>query len=264
MIKAFAFRHSSAASADSSTLRRRSTSGQLDVVATTPAPSSSPSAPSVRRLDSLATNHGGKRRLEAGFTLLEMVVAVGIFALMSAMAYGGLNSALNTREHADAQADRLAQLQKAMLIIGRDIEQAIDRPVRDNYADELPAMKGGGYGSSVLEFSRTGRSNPMGQQRSHLQRVGYVVMEDQLLRQIWPVVDRSLDSEPFEAVMLEGVAGVDLRFMDNDMAWQTQWPLDNLGLSPNQTPPAMPRAVEITLDLDDWGRVRRIFEVVGS
>ena len=203
-------------------------------------------------------------RRQAGFTLLEMVVAVGIFALMSALAYGGLNSALNTRAHADTQADRLAQLQKAMLIISRDIEQAIERPVRDNYADEQPPFSGGGFGSSILEFSRTGRANPMGQQRSHLQRVGYAVMEDQLLRQAWPVVDRSLDSEPFEAVVLEGVAGVDLRFMDKDREWQTQWPLDNLGLPPNQTPPAMPRAVEITLDLEDWGRVRRIFEVVGS
>ena len=201
---------------------------------------------------------------QAGFTLLEMVVAVGIFALMSALAYGSLSNALNTRIHTDAQTERLAQLQKAMLIISRDVEQAIERPVRDNYGDELPPFSGGGFGSTILEFSRTGRANPMGQQRSHLQRVGYVMTENQLLRQAWPVVDRSLDSEPFEAVLLQGVAGIDLRFMDKDKTWQAEWPQNNLSSSPNQTPPTMPRAVEVTLDLEDWGRVRRVFEVVGS
>ena len=200
------------------------------------------------------------KRKQQGFTLLELVIAIGIFALMSAMAYGGLNSAMNTRDRADVQAERLAQLQKALLIIGRDIEQAIERPVRDTYADELPPISGGGYGSSILELSRSGLANPMGLPRSHLQRVGYAVQEGQLLRRIWPVLDRSLDSVPFEAVMLEDIKAVDLRFMDQDNQWQSQWPQPDLGM-PGSTPAAMPRAVEITLDLEDWGRVRRVFEV---
>lgn len=202
---------------------------------------------------------------QSGFTLLELIIAVGIFALMSAMAYSGLNSALSTQKHADSQAERLAQLQKAMLIIGRDIEQAINRPVRDNYADELAAMTGGGFGSSILEFSRTGRSNPMKQQRSHLQRVGYVMAEDQLLRQAWPVVDRSLNSEAYEGVLLEAVNSVDLRFLDSDKTWHEQWPPDatNIG-NQNQDQSRLPRAVEITIDLEDWGEVRRVFEVVDT
>jgi len=203
------------------------------------------------------------RSRQKGFTLLELVIAIGIFALMSAMAYGGLNSVMNSRAHADAQADRLAQLQKAFLIIGRDIEQAIDRPVRDNYGDELPPVSGGGYGSAILELTRSGRANPMALPRSHLQRVGYEVQEDQLLRKVWPVLDRALDTVPYEGVVLEGIKAVDLRFMNADKQWQTQWPEPNLTGSP-QRPPAMPRAVEISVDLEDWGRVRRIFEVVGA
>ncbi len=200
---------------------------------------------------------------QSGFTLLELVIAVGIFALMSTMAYSGLNSALSTQKRADSQAERLAQLQKTMLILGRDIEQAIGRPVRDNYADELAAMTGGGFGSSILEFSRTGRSNPMKQQRSHLQRVGYVMAEDQLLRQSWSVVDRSLNSEAHEGVLLEDVNEIALRFLDSENTWHEQWPPDSASTgNQNQSQSLLPRAVEITIDLEDWGEVRRVFEVV--
>jgi len=203
------------------------------------------------------------RSHQQGFTLLELVIAIGIFALMSAMAYGGLNSVMNTRAHADVQAERLAQLQKAFLIIGRDIEQAIKRPVRDNYATVLNPISGGGYGSLILELSRTGRSNPRALPRSHLQRVAYEVREDQLLRKVWPVLDRALDSEPYEGLVLDGIKAVDLRFMDENRQWRTEWPQTNLADS-NQTPAGMPRAVEITIDLEDWGRLRRVFEVVGG
>ncbi len=201
-------------------------------------------------------------RRQSGFTLLELIIAIGIFATMSAMAYAGLNSVMNTRAHADIQADRLAQLQKAFLIIGRDIEQAIDRPVRDNYGDELRAISGGGYGSSILELSRSGRANPMALPRSHLQRVGYEVQEDQLLRKVWPVLDQAVDTVAYEGVMLTGIKAVDLRFMDANKQWQTQWPDPNLS-GTGQSLPAMPRAVEVSIDLEDWGRIRRIFEVVG-
>jgi len=189
-------------------------------------------------------------RRQYGFTLLEMVIAIGIFAL-------------NTRAHADEQADRLAQLQKAFTIISRDLEQAIDRPVRDNYGDEQPPITGGGYGSAILTFSRSGRANPMGLQRSHLQRIGYMVSEGQLMRQMWPVLDRSVDTAPFEGVLLDKVKQVDLRFMDENHDWQPQWPPANNG-NPAQVTPDMPHAVEVTVDLEDWGRVRRVFEVVGS
>jgi general secretion pathway protein J len=197
---------------------------------------------------------------QRGFTLLELVVAIAIFGLMSAMAYGGLNSVLNTRDYADRQAERLAEVQKAFTIIGRDITQAVNREARDNYAGELLPLLGGGYGSAVLELSRTGRRNPLGQQRSSLQRVAYLLADGGLQRQSWPVLDRSVDTEPQSSQLLTKVKTVELRFMDKNHEWQPQWP--SVTANPND-PATLPRAVEVTLDLEDWGRLNRIFEVAG-
>jgi general secretion pathway protein J len=197
---------------------------------------------------------------EGGFTLLELVVAIAIFGLMSAMAYGGLNSVLNTRDYADRQADRLAELQKAFTIIGRDVEQAVNRPARDSYGSEMLPLLGGGYGSAVLELSRNGQRNPMAQQRSHLQRVAYALADGGLQRQSWQVLDRSIDSAPQTSKLLTKVKTVELRFMDKNHEWQPQWP--SVTANPKD-PPTLPRAVEITLDLEDWGRFSRIFEVAG-
>ncbi len=205
-----------------------------------------------------------KKSHQKGFTLIELLVAIGIFAVMSVMAYAGLSNALITQEGVAKQSDRLAELQKTMLIISRDVEQAINRPVRDAYGTEVAAFEGGGYGSSILEFSRTGRPNPMAAQRSHLQRVAYLVSEEQLLRQVWMVVDRAIDTVPFESTLLNGVSAVELRFMDEKHEWQTQWPQSNFQTNQTAPPSVMPRALEITLELEDWGELRRVFEVVGG
>ncbi len=197
---------------------------------------------------------------QQGFTLIEVLIATVVFAIMSVMAVSGLSVVLNSREQVDEHADRLAELQKVFTIIGRDIEQTVNRRVRDNYATELLPLSGGAYGSTLLEFSRTGLMNPMGQRRSHLMRVGYMLSEGKLVRLSWFAMDRSFDTLPYESPMLSDVKAVELRFMDKDHKWLPQWPDMNLQQG---SPVTLPRAVEVTLELEDWGRIRRIFEVVG-
>lgn len=196
---------------------------------------------------------------QRGFTLLELVVAIAIFGLMAAMAYGGLGSVLNTRDHADTQAERLAELQKAFTIMGRDITQAVDRPVRDSYGSDVLPLLGGGYGSGILELSRSGRRNPMALPRSSLQRIAYLFEDGKLQRQSWQVLDRSSDTEAQSSQLLAGIKSVELRFMDKNREWQPQWP----GVAATPSDPPLPLAVEVTLELKDWGRLSRIFEVAG-
>jgi general secretion pathway protein J len=200
-------------------------------------------------------------RTQRGFTLLELLVAIMIFAIMSALAYGALRQALDTREHADKQAQRLAEVQKAMTILSRDIEQAISRPVRDPYSAELPAMQGGGLSSSLLELTRTGWRNPAAFTRSNLQRVSYQLSDSQLLRHSYAQLDRAFDSAPDETPLLGAVKSVTVRFLNVDNQWLQYWPPAG---NEDKMQRQLPKALELVIELEDWGSFKRILPVVGN
>lgn len=197
---------------------------------------------------------------QSGFTLLELLVAIGIFALLAAMAYGGLNNVMTARKVTTQHAERLSQLQMAFLWLGRDIEQTVDRPIRDEYAEVQPAMLGVETGRYQLELTRTGWRNPAGRTRSNLQRVAYGLRDGNLLRVYWAVLDRAQDSQPLESVLLDGVEKLELRFLSETGQWQDSWPSSLLGQATSVTPP---RAVEVTLETKAEGRITRLFRVPG-
>ena len=201
-----------------------------------------------------------------GFTLLELLVAMGIFALMAAMAYGGLNVIMKERQATEEHAARLAQLQTSFLWFGRDIEQIVNRRIRDEYGDYQLAVTSSDIGQYQLEFTRGGWRNPAGRTRSNLQRVAYRVRDDQLVRAYWNVLDRAQDSKPHETVLLEGVTRIEFRFMTAEgfgqgkPTWVESWPSNSLGVEPSEVPPL---AVEVTLETEAEGRLTRLYRVPG-
>lgn len=200
----------------------------------------------------------GTRRM-AGFTLLELLVAMAVFAVLAVMAYQGLSAVLTTRAAVERQADRLRELQTAWLLIGRDLQQTSPRWIRDELGSELVPIKGGESFIPLLEFTRAGYRNPAGLPRSSLERVAYQVKLNELSRWRWRVLDRTQDSQPVARVVLTGINRVALRFLDASREWQPTWPPPDL--APGGAD--LPRAVEVTLELEDWGRITRLFALPG-
>ena len=91
-----------------------------------------------------------------GFTLLELLVALAIFAVLSALAYGGLKSMLDAKNQVAAEAEKLARLQTALAMIERDLEQATARPIRDQFGERQPAMTATSGHDQVVEWTRNG------------------------------------------------------------------------------------------------------------
>lgn len=195
-----------------------------------------------------------------GFTLLELLIAIAVFAIMAALAYGGLSSVLRAREATAAGALRLRAVQQTMLLLGRDLDQAVPRSIRDQYGDVKPALYGG---ADWIEFTHDGWANPTGALRSELQRVAYAVRDKKLVRDSWQVLDRAPDSTPYEATLLNGVTSLTLRYLDAADTWQESWPTQQQqGIAPQQLP--LPRAVEVTLKLKPWGSITRLFRLPGD
>lgn len=201
-----------------------------------------------------------------GFTLLELLISLAIFALIAAMAYTGLNQVLASRSKSDQQAQQLAEVQRAFTFIGRDIEQTVPRKIRDDYGDLQPALVGNITGDYLLEFTHTGWRNPANNPRSNLQRVAYTLRDDKLIRAIWYMLDRAQDSKPYESELMSGVKDFELRYMNKAHDWVTGWPDDltasgsGSGSAPDLSPPL---AVEVTIDSKTFGKITRVFPVPG-
>lgn len=206
----------------------------------------------------------------AGFTLLELLVVIGIFAVFAAMAYGGLISVLQTRADLEARLDRTAAYQKAYWILRDDFQSGIDRPVSGNDGQLEPALQ---YQASndAVEFTREGWPNPTDQPRSTLRRVGYFWNEQghALMRRTWPVLDRAPATGFADTTLLAKVKAVHWRFLDDGANWTTLWPagpapmqafgMPGMAFSPLENAQPPPRAVELVLETDDWGRLRFLF-----
>jgi general secretion pathway protein J len=202
------------------------------------------------------------KKSQQGFTLIELVVALAIFAVVSALVYGGLRSVLDTRNRVEEQAARLAALQTAFVLMARDAEQAAARRIRDDAGGLQPAMRGAtSGGNSALEFTRAGWNNPAGRARSTLQRVAYSVRDGKLLRLTWAMLDRAPEDRPQETVLLDKVKGFEMRFLDPQMKWQLQWPP---ATTDNSAQVMLPRAIEVSIDVEGWGRIPRMFRVPGA
>lgn len=203
---------------------------------------------------------------QRGFTLIELLIALVVFGVLTVMAYQGLNDLLHIRSQSEAQVERLAELQKAWVIIARDVELMADRPVRDKYGDRQLALGSGGqYAAYALEFTRNGWANPRQQPRSHLQRVAYEVRDGDLWRVYWPVLDRAQDAgeQRQAAVLLHGVTAMEVRYFERANArWVTSWPVYDP--KTGTTSQGLPAAVAINLDIDGWGSVSRIMPTVGG
>jgi general secretion pathway protein J len=197
---------------------------------------------------------------QKAFTLIEVLVAMAIFAILSALAYGTLNQTLLSAEILGDRMDRLQALQRTMRMLTDDLHQLSPRPIRDELGQNYVAALDTGFQSGfAIELTRSGWNNPMVLPRSTLQRAAYRIEEDELVRYHWTVLDRTLSNEPVAIVLLDGVESIQFRFfLDGDDAID-QWP------PVTQSGPGnvrlRPRAVEIILRLVDEGELTRLVEV---
>jgi len=205
-----------------------------------------------------ATNKS--RTSNIGFTLLELLVAMSVFAIMSVMAYGGLSQIISNNTSAEAALERMQSVQHMMYTLTRDFNQIIERNIRDEFGTTQPYLVAGSDPDTVVEFTRSGRRNPAKLLRSNLLRVAYQLEDNKLYRLFWPQLDRVQGMEPGRSELLDNIETFDIRYLDNNADWHTNWPPANLGTSTAVAIP-LPVAIEISMTLTDWGKLKRLYKV---
>ena len=208
-----------------------------------------------------------RRARASGFTLLEVLVAVGIFALFSAMAYGSLLRILDTRDRLDTERDFWRTLSLSLMLVEEDLAQVRPRTVRGPDGLVRPAFRGQpvdsrALGEPSLEFTRGGQIVLGDGARSDLHRVGYQLREGTLSRLVWPALDQAVVSEPRAAPLLEHVEELRVRFYAQPGGWTNSWPATTQTGTPMGNT-ALPAAVELTLKIEGRGEIVRVFQVKG-
>ena len=189
-----------------------------------------------------------------GFTLIEVLVALAVFAVVGLMSAQLMSRTLANHEVLDERSARVAEVQRAMLILKRDVMQISGRSVRDMLGDPLAPVMIGADG--MMEFSRTGWRNPLNSPRAEMQRVAYRMHEGHLHRAWWSVLDRAQDSEPVVQRLLNDVDQVEFFALDANG--------DEHGFWPNELGGAPLVAIVMRLECEPFGIVERIWPVAGT
>ena len=209
-------------------------------------------------------------RTTTGFTLLELLVALSIFALVSTMAYGGLQVVLENRSRVVAEGERLGELQLAIGVIERDLLQLARRNWRDQWGETHPPLSYDVLDRAPRLELVTSGGRP-GVQRSRLTRIGYQLEDGVLYRLIWSHLDGS-PQEPTYRTRLAGdtddtrrrFEALEFEFyyrerdvVDPDAILTTDsWPLrGQQGINPELL------AVELTLEPARGGMIQRLFAI---
>lgn len=227
----------------------------------------------------------------AGFTLVEVLVALSLSAVVATLAYQSLSASADATERSQAVAAQVEAVDRVWQFLERDLRQAVPVPQRSSgsaapgainrFGLEDPGFRGEGaeedsmYAEQgfFLRFRRGGWLNPLEQTRSQLQGVGYRLQEGALYRYHWPILNnweleqaQLPDDEQQWPALLEGVESVALRFLPadaralNDGAWLSAWPEAGVDSTTGMAPAdRLPLAVEMTLTVKDFGVSSRLF-----
>jgi general secretion pathway protein J len=171
---------------------------------------------------------------------------------MGVIAFGGLGQMTRTGQAVMEANDRLSDMQFAMAYFNRDWSQVSPRKIRNQYGDEEHQVI---ISDAGITFTRSGWSNLLGHKRSNLQRVQYLLIDDQLVRRHWRSLDQGIGEEPLQTVLLDNIEAVEIEFQDALGQPIRVWPQE---VSANTGGPIV---LAFRLDLADIGEITRILEI---
>ncbi len=223
-----------------------------------------------------------------GFTLVEVLMAIFISALIATISYQALSTAQRTAEGTKDVLHKFNQLDRTWQTIAADLRHLLPPQPGPEGVSNLffaESLRGDAQGrQTVMYFNRRGWLNPMERPRSDLQQVRYRVEEGVLWRDFRPHRNLPMDEFEFERSayqqrLLEGVQDVQLRFLSPSLAstrgrsalqgenytrdWEPTWPTVDASFGGvSQEALMLPLAVVVRIEVEHVGTIERLYEIV--
>ncbi len=191
-------------------------------------------------------------RAVRGFTLLELLVAIAIFAVLAVLSYGSVRHMLTFDDGLQRATRRYEALRFAVVMMEQDLSAVAPRSIRDALGEAEPALRAGLKGE-LLTFTRSVPDIGHFDGGPALRRVRYRVQDGSLYRDVWDVLDRTPDTGFHSQRLLRDVKSLKLRFFEGG-SWVEFWPRDENALSQN----ALPKGVEFKLEFSNALTLRRV------
>lgn len=190
---------------------------------------------------------------QAGFTLIEVVISLAVFAIVGTMAFSGLNVTLKQQVRLTERAEQIKDLQLTLKYLERDINQIARRSIRDQFGDQQFAFTADR--DFFVSFTFSGWRNPAGLSRSNLQRVSYEIRDQELIRHTWNRLDGMIVENARSTPLLKDITEIEWSFLNEQNNWINQWP----PINDQGSDVTLPRAVSVSLNIASWGEITRLF-----
>lgn len=197
-----------------------------------------------------------------GFTLMEVLVAVMILAIITIAGFASVQALLQSRETVTEHQKKQQVFMQMVHFLRRDLSLAIPRTYRDGIGEKKPPFAGTNNKTVAFTFVRGGWRNPAQLPRSALQWVQYRCENGMIKRGHFTFVDQAPDVIPLERTVIEGVKRCDLEFLDASLEWQNAWPVLSRGaLAQTSTASPLPLAVRVNIDFEDLQDISLVMPV---
>lgn len=200
-------------------------------------------------------------RSNRGFTMLEMIVAIAIFAIIAAISYSALNNFLDARAHINSRNERLRALQTMFVLLEQDLRYAVNRTVRNEYGDVEPAFIGRAdealAAGEQLRLT-TVRPAPGSAGLHQVTRVAWRLNDGELHRVAWRVLDRDIDSVEYQRRLMGNIDDFEIMYFSFDPNAELRADSEWVGDA------TLPAGVAVTVLPEGDAAYQRVFEVAGA